>query len=253
MDLATIIGLVLAFGLVVAGIMMNSSLLIYIDIASAVIVLGGTIGAAMVNYPIGHMMSVLKVCRKTLFATMDDPKDIISRFMDYANRARREGILSLEPIIKEINDEYLKKGLQLTVDGLEPQTIQEILETEIHYLESRHETGAEILGAMGNYAPALGMIGTVIGLVAMLSTMNDPSTIGPAMAVALITTFYGALLANLVFNPMAGKLRLRSRQEVLLREMVLEGILAISKGENPRIIEEKLNSYLAPSERKIRD
>ena len=253
MDLATIIGLVLAFGLVVAGIMMNSSLLIYIDIASAVIVLGGTIGAAMVNYPIGHMMSVLKVCRKTLFATMDDPKDIISRFMDYANRARREGILSLEPIIKEIKDEYLKKGLQLTVDGLEPQTIQEILETEIHYLESRHETGAEILGAMGNYAPALGMIGTVIGLVAMLSTMNDPSTIGPAMAVALITTFYGALLANLIFNPMAGKLRLRSRQEVLLREMVLEGILAISKGENPRIIEEKLNSYLAPSERKIRD
>lgn len=253
MDLATIIGLVLAFGLVVAGIMMNSSLLLYVDIPSAVIVLGGTIGAALVNYPIGHMMSVLKVCRKTLFATMDDPKDIISRFMDYANRARREGILSLEPILKEINDEYLKKGLQLTVDGLEPQTIQEIMETEIHYLESRHETGAEILGAMGNYAPALGMIGTVIGLVAMLSTMNDPSTIGPAMAVALITTFYGALLANLVFNPMAGKLKLRSKQEVLLREMVLEGILAISKGENPRIIEEKLNSYLAPSERKTRD
>lgn len=253
MDLATIIGLVLAFGLVIAGIMMNSTLLIYIDIPSAVIVLGGTIGAALVNYPIGHMMSVLKVCRKTLFATMDDPKDIISRFMDYANRARREGILSLEPILKEIDDEYLKKGLQLTVDGLEPQTIQEIMETEIHYLESRHETGAEILGAMGNYAPALGMIGTVIGLVAMLSTMSDPSTIGPAMAVALITTFYGALLANLIFNPMAGKLKLRSRQEVLLREMVLEGILAISKGENPRIIEEKLNSYLAPSERKIRD
>lgn len=253
MDLATIIGLVLAFGLVTAGIMMNSSLLIYIDIPSVVIVLGGTIGAALVNYPLGQMLSVLKVCRKTLFATLDDPKDIISRFMDYANRARREGILSLEPIIKDIKDEYLKKGLQLTVDGLEPQTIQEILETEIHYLEQRHETGAELLVAMGGYAPALGMIGTVIGLVAMLSSMNDPSTIGPAMAVALITTFYGALLANLVFNPMAGKLKLRSKQEVLTREMILEGILAISKGENPRIIEEKLNSYLAPNERKVRE
>lgn len=253
MDLATIIGLVLAFGLVVAGIMMNSSLLIYIDIPSMVIVVGGTIGAALVNYPLGQMLSVLKVCRKTLFATLDDPKDIISKFMDYANRARREGILSLEPIIKDIQDDYLKKGLQLTVDGLEPQTIQEILETEIHYLEQRHETGAELLGALGAYAPALGMIGTVIGLVAMLSTMNDPSTIGPAMAVALITTFYGALLANLVFNPMAGKLKLRSKQEVLTREMILEGILAISKGENPRIIEEKLSSYLAPNQRKPRD
>ncbi len=253
MDLATIIGLVLAFGLVTAGIMMNSSLLIYIDIPSMVIVVGGTIGAALVNYPLGQMMSVLKVCRKTLFATLDDPKDIISRFMDYANRARREGILSLEPIIRDIKDEYLKKGLQLTVDGLEPQAIQEILETEIHYLEQRHETGAELLAAMGGYAPALGMIGTVIGLVAMLSSMNDPATIGPAMAVALITTFYGALLANLVFNPMAGKLKLRSKQEVLTREMILEGILAISKGENPRIIEEKLNSYLAPNERKTRE
>jgi chemotaxis protein MotA len=253
MDLATIIGLVLSFGLVAGGIMMGASIFIYIDIPSAVIVVGGTIGAALVNYPMGQMLGVIKVCRKTLFATMDDPKEIISRFMDYANRARREGILSLEPILKDIKDEYLKKGLQLTVDGLEPQTIQEIMETEIHYLESRHETGAEILGAMGNYAPALGMIGTVIGLVAMLKNMSDPSSIGPAMAVALITTFYGALLANLVFIPMAGKLKLRSKQEVQIREMILEGILAISKGENPRIIEEKLNSYLAPHERKTRD
>jgi chemotaxis protein MotA len=140
--------------------------------------------------------------------------------------------------------------LQLTVDGMEPQAIQEILETEIAYLEERHQTGADILATFGTYAPALGMIGTVIGLVLMLKTMNDPSSIGPSMAVALITTFYGAVLANLVFNPMAAKLKNRSKEEVLVRGMILEGILCISKGENPRIIEEKLNSYLPPKQRK---
>jgi chemotaxis protein MotA len=135
------------------------------------------------------------------------------------------------------------------VDGLEPQTIQEILETEITSLEERHESGADILSVLGTFAPAMGMIGTVIGLVKMLKTMDDPSTIGPAMAVALITTFYGAILANLVFIPLSGKLRNRSKEEILLREMILEGVLSISKGENPRIIEEKLNSYLPPKHR----
>ena len=136
------------------------------------------------------------------------------------------------------------------MDGLEPQTIQEILETEISYLEERHELGAEIAATLGMFAPAMGMIGTVIGLVQMLQTMDDPSTIGPAMAVALITTFYGAVLANLVFNPMAGKLKARNKEEVLTKEMIMQGILSISKGENPRIIEEKLSSFLAPKERK---
>lgn len=132
--------------------------------------------------------------------------------MEYANRARREGILALEPLLRDIKDDFLRKGLQLTVDGLEPQTIQEILQTEVSYLEDRHEAGANLLATMGSLAPALGMIGTVIGLVQMLQRMADPSSIGPAMAVALITTFYGALLANLLFNPMSGKLKLRSRR-----------------------------------------
>ncbi|MFP4070709.1 MAG: motility protein A, partial [Desulfovibrionales bacterium] len=158
----------------------------------------------------------------------------------------REGILSLEPLLKDIDDDFLRKGLQLTVDGLEPQTIQEILETEISYLEDRHDSGAELMTIMGTFAPAMGMIGTVIGLVQMLQTMDDPSTIGPAMAIALLTTFYGAVLANLVFIPLAGKLKTRSREEILLREMIMEGVLSISKGENPRIIEEKLNSYIPP-------
>ncbi|ABB40382.1 MotA/TolQ/ExbB proton channel [Oleidesulfovibrio alaskensis G20] len=250
MDLATILGIVISFGLVLAGILEGGSIMIFVSIPSLLIVVGGTIGATLVNYPLATVLGVMGVIKKTFNASAQSPSSIIEQFMDFANRARREGILSLEPVIKEVEDAYLRKGLQLTVDGLEPQAIQEILETEISSLESRHETGVEIINAMGAYAPALGMIGTVIGLVQMLQTMSDPSSIGPAMAVALITTFYGAVLANLVFIPMAGKLKMRSREEVTMREMQMEGILAISRGENPRIIQEKLSSYQPPKERK---
>jgi chemotaxis protein MotA len=253
MDLATIIGILMSFGLVTAAIVYGGSIIIFISIPSALIVLGGTLGATLVNYPLGRVLGVIGVIKKAFFSSLDDPAEIIDRFMDFANRARREGILSLEGMIRDLEDDYLRKGLQLTVDGLEPQTIQEIMETEIQYLEERHETGAEIMAIMGTFAPALGMIGTVIGLVQMLQTMSDPSTIGPAMAIALITTFYGALLANLVFNPLSGKLKHRSREEVLIKELMLEGILSISKGENPRIIQEKLNSYLPPGSRKSGD
>ncbi len=249
MDLATIIGIVLAFGLVIGAIVTAGSILIFIDIPSILIVLGGTVGTVLINYPLKDVFAVLGVVKNAFFAKSESPTDVITQFMEYANRARREGILSLEPIIKDLDDVFMKKGLQLTVDGLEPVAIQEILETEISYLEERHENGAELMGAFGTFAPAMGMIGTVIGLILMLQTMSDPSTIGPSMAVALITTFYGAVLANLVFLPLAGKLKLRSKEEVLIRSMVMEGILAISKGENPRIIEEKLTSYLSPKAR----
>ncbi len=253
MDLATIVGLILAFGLVGAAILFGGSPLIFINIPAAFIVLGGTMGATLVNYPLGHVLGLIGIIKQTFMTKVENPTRIIEQFMEYANKARREGILSLEPLLKTIDDQYLKKGLQLTVDGLEPQTIQEIMETEISYLEERHDTGAEILAIMGTIAPAMGMIGTVIGLVQMLQALDDPSAIGPAMAIALITTFYGALLANLVFNPMSGKLKARSREEMLAKEMMLEGILCISKGENPRIIEEKLNSYLPPKIRRITD
>lgn len=253
MDLATVIGIALAFGLVVSGIMSGSSLMVFVDVPSMLIVGGGTLGATLVNYPLPHMLGVLRVFKQAFLTKSQSPAQIITQFMEYANRARREGILALEPLLRDIKDDFLRKGLQLTVDGLEPQTIQEILQTEVSYLEDRHEAGANLLATMGSVAPALGMIGTVIGLVQMLQRMSDPSSIGPAMAVALITTFYGALLANLVFNPMSGKLKLRSKEEVLVREMIVEGVLSISKGENPRIIEEKLNSYLPPKERRRTD
>ena len=253
MDLATILGIVISFGLVIASLVMGGSPAVFINLPSALIVIGGTIGATLINYPLKNVIGVIGVIKNTFFYRLDSPSKIIDQFLEYAQKARKEGILSLEPVLKEIDDEYLRKGLQLTVDGMEPEIIREILETEINYLEERHEIGAEVLSIMGSFAPAMGMIGTVIGLIQMLQTMSDPSTIGPAMAVALITTFYGAVLANLVFNPMAGKLRTRHKEEVLIRELILEGILSISKGENPRIIEEKLNSYIPPKERKKKE
>ena len=251
MDFATLLGMILSFGLVGAAIASGSSLMLFIDTASMLIVFGGTLGATLTHYPLGTALSVGKIIRKTLVGKTPSTSGILNQFLDLAHRARREGILSLEPIITNMKDPYLKKGLKLTIDGLEPESIQAIMEAEINNVEARHQVGIDLLSAMGSYAPALGMIGTVIGLVQMLQTMSDPSTIGPAMAIALITTFYGAILANLVCLPMVGKLKHRSKEEILIMEMQMEGVLGISRGENPRIIEEKLSSFQPPKERKI--
>ncbi|RQD72968.1 motility protein A [Desulfonatronospira sp. MSAO_Bac3] len=253
MDISTVLGIVIAFGLFITAITLGGSPAVFINFPAALIVLGGTIGATMVNYPLGHVLGLVGVIKHAFMKKVEDPASITEQFIQYANKARREGILSLEPVIKEVDDPYLKKGLQLTVDGMEPQTIQEIMETEISHIEDRHQTGADILGAMGAFAPAMGMIGTIIGLVLMLQDLDDPAAIGPAMAIALITTFYGVILANVLFVPMSGKLKTRSKEEILVKEMMLEGILCISKGENPRIIEEKFNSYLPPKIRRSSD
>ena len=252
MDLATLLGMFISFSLMLIAMGSgDTSPLIFVDMPSAMIVFGGTIGAILTHYPLSTVLSVGKIIRKVLVGQTPSTSSIIDQFMDLANRARREGILSLESIVSGLKDPYLKKGLQLTVDGLEPESIQAIMEAEINSVEARHETGVELMSALAAYAPALGMIGTVIGLVQMLQNMSDPSTIGPAMAVALITTFYGAVLANLVFLPMVGKLKHRSKEEILIMEMQMEGVLAISRGENPRIIEEKLSSFQPPKERKV--
>ena len=171
---------------------------------------------------------------------------MIANFVSLAGVARREGILALETSINDIHDEFMRKGMQLSIDGLEPISIKDILDTEIINIQERHKLGAEIFTTIGTFAPALGMIGTLIGLVQMLQTMEDPSTIGPSMAVALLTTFYGALIANIFCLPLAGKLRNRSTEEVMMKELMAEGILSIAKGDNPRLLEQKLNAFLSP-------
>ncbi len=249
MDLATIVGLIAAFGLMVTAIMQGSSLLVFIDIAALTIVIGGTFGTVLVHFPFGDILGAVKVASKAFMHKSHAPTDTISRLITYAGKARKEGILSLQSVMNDIDDEFFLKGLQMAVDGQEPEALKEMLEREIEYVMERHDKGAEIFSTFAAYSPAMGMIGTLIGLVQMLQTMDDPSTIGPAMAVALLTTFYGAIIANIIANPIAGKLKLRSASEVLNKTLVTEGMKAILEGENPRLMEQRLHAFVAPKER----
>jgi chemotaxis protein MotA len=166
--------------------------------------------------------------------------------MEFSNKARKEGILSLQGMMEQISDDFLLKAVQMAVDGQEPDTLRHMLNTEISYIQERHGSGAAIFTALATYAPAMGMVGTLIGLVQMLQNMSDPNSIGPAMAVALLTTFYGAVIANVVCTPMTGKLKHRSASEVLLKTIIIEGMQSIMNGENPRIMEQKLHAFIAP-------
>lgn len=246
MDLATIIGLLATFGLVIAAIMIGSPITVFIDIPSVLIVFGGTMGCTLIHYPFKEIASALNVGKKTIFVQEMPINALITQLMEYANKARKEGILALQGAMEKVEDDFLKKAMQMAVDGQEPATLREMLNTEIEYIQMRHEHGAAIFTTLGTYAPAMGMIGTLIGLVQMLQSLSDPSAIGPAMAVALITTFYGAVIANVVCLPMAGKLRGRSTSEVLVKTLVIEGMQSILSGENPRIMEQKLHAFIAP-------
>ena len=244
MDIGTIIGLFLAFGLIILG--MGAFVGAFINFPSLLIVIGGTLGAIFIFFPMDQIVGLGGIVKNVFFAKTQQVSTLIATIIDYAGRARREGILSLQNVSNEVDNAFFVKGIGLVVDGVEESVIDEILPTEIDFLEERHKNGADMLTSMGALAPAFGMIGTLIGLVIMLQNLADTSAIGPAMAVALITTFYGALLANVVFIPFAGKLRARSSQEVLLMRITMEGVLAISQGNNPRVVEQKLNSFLAP-------
>lgn len=249
MDIATILGIISAFGLVIVAIAFGGGISLFINVPSLMIVMGGTLGATMINYPIKDVFGAVKVVKNVFFSKTYNSEALSGQFVEYASKARREGILALEPHVKEIDYEFFRKGLQLSVDGLEPQAIGEILETEVAAMRDRHQLGAEIFATMGMFSPALGMIGTLIGLVQMLQSMSDPDSIGPAMAVALLTTFYGSVLANLVFMPIAGKLKTRSREETRIMDMIITGVTSITNGDNPRILEQKLLVYMPPSQR----
>lgn len=249
MDIATIVGIISCIGLLVVSMSMGVGLSAFYDLPSILIVMGGTACATMINYPLRDCLNTLAVIKNAFITRPMTIGEIITGFTAFSARARREGILSLDSHIQEISDPFLKQGLQLAVDGLDPPAITEILETEIAFQESRHRLGADIFQAMGNFAPAFGMMGTLIGLIAMLRQLEDPSSIGPAMSMALVTTFYGVLLANMIFIPISGKLRARSQDEIMIKEIILQGILSLCRGDNPRIIEQKLHAFLPPSAR----
>lgn len=250
MDIGTIGGIVAGLALVGWAILSKSPLGKFIDPGSIVIVVGGAFSALFVAFPLQNVLGVGKVFGKAMKNPEFDPGQIISKVIDLANVARREGLLALEEAVDDVKDEFLKKGVMLIVDGTDPELVKNILETDLGNVMERHSKGKGLFDQMGSLLPAFGMVGTLVGLVIMLNNLSDPSSIGPAMAIALLTTFYGSLFANLIFIPIANKLSIKSKEEVLIREIMIEGLLSIQAGENPRIIEEKLKAFLSPSVRK---
>lgn len=253
MDIATIIGIGLGGTFVVISILLSGSLMTFVNIPSVMVVVGGTIAGVITANSMKAVTNIIRVVMNTLFTSDDSAEEVIQLLVKFAERARREGILALEKQMEEVQDVFLKNGIQLAVDGTEPELLKDIMETELFYLEQRHEKGANQIQAFGDFAPAWGMLGTLIGLVLMLANLDDPDALGPGMAVALITTFYGSLLANMLFLPMVIKLKDKSADEVLLRQLMIQGILSIQSGDNPRIVEQKLNSFIAPGERMMKE
>jgi chemotaxis protein MotA len=250
MDLATVIGIVVGFSLVIIAMATGGGIEYFVNAPSAMIVLGGTTGAILVNYPLRDVLGVMKVAKNAFVARLPQETEVIAAILFLSRLARRQGMLSLEAKLEDKSfDPFLKKAIMLVIDGLSPEEVRRILLTEIEAIEERHRLGADIFSSMGNFAPAMGLMGTLIGLVNMLIHMNDPAQIGPSMAIALITTFYGVILANLVFLPIAGKLRNISAQELLVKELIIEGVFSIQAGDNPRILEQKLNSFISPTAR----
>lgn len=251
MDIATIAGIVAGFLLLILTILPGGSAGTFVDIPSFLVVFGGSTAATLVNFPMNQVVATFKVAAKTFRSQDNQAVAVVTQFSEYAKIARRDGILALDHLLKEEEEPFIRIGLEMAVDGTEPDTILDIMETEVDSLIDRHKIGQGIFTALGSYAPAFGMIGTLIGLVKMLGDLDDPDNIGPSMAIALITTFYGAVLGNLIYLPMAGKLKNISASEVNYKRMIIEGVLAIQRGVHPKNIERKLLNYLAPKDRNL--
>ncbi|MBQ3516959.1 MAG: motility protein A [Lachnospiraceae bacterium] len=253
MDLASIIGLVVAFAMMMLGIMTGddgvAGIKYFWDFKSVLITFGGAFFSTMAAYSMKDYIAGLKSFLLIFKTPAQNIPEMITKIIDLSNVARKEGLLSLEEVASELDDEFLKKGILLIVDGTDPELVRAILETELISTEERHKKKISFWQDLGSMGPAWGMIGTLIGLILMLQKMNDASAIGPAMSVALITTLYGSVLANWICSPVSNKLKAYNADEIMLKEIMIEGLLSIQAGENPRVIEEKLKSFLAPVER----
>jgi chemotaxis protein MotA len=249
MDFATIGGLVVTAALIVMAILDGSTLGVFADTPSFLIVVCGSISIMFVCFPASHVKNAIAIGKKAMTAEVRNPEQVLQLMREMSARARREGVLVLEDMASDQEDEFLKKGIQMVVDGHEPSAIEEVLYNEIDKITERHKDGADFYEQWGTYAPAMGMIGTLIGLVQMLQALDDPAAIGPAMAIALLTTLYGSILANVVALPMAHKLQVRSGEELAEKNLIVQGLLSILAGESPRFLVDRLNAQLPPSER----
>ena len=242
MDLATIIGLAGGIVIVGAAIVLGGDPLIFVNVPSLLIVFGGTIFIAMTKFGLSQFLGAMKVAGKAFIFKLDDTSEMIGKIGELANVARKGGLLSLEQ--QEVDNDFLKGGIQLLVDGHDPDVVKRMLNKDRDLTVSRHETGQKIFVAMADVAPAMGMIGTLVGLVQMLSNMDDPKSIGPAMAVALLTTLYGAMIATMFCSPIADKLKLRAGEEGIMKSLIIDALIAIQAGQNPRVINSMLERYL---------
>lgn len=249
MDIATIIGLLAGSGLILWGMLSGASIKMFVDYPSMAIVLGGAAATSLISFPLQDVFKVAKVVKHTLLFKARNQTELIKELVHYAEVARRDGILSLENSVREMDDEFLVSGIQMAVDGTDPELIEAVLDSEIEAVEDRHAQGKALFDNIGRFAPAFGMIGTLIGLVKMLANMDDPSKIGAGMAVALLTTMYGALVANLVALPLAEKLGRRSAEEIMIKNIIMRGVMAIQSGDNPRVVEQKLMTFLPVAKR----
>jgi chemotaxis protein MotA len=248
MDLASVIGLLLASVLIVVAIAIapGASFGAFIDYPSVMVVFGGAFAAVMICYPLKNTLMMVALIKKVFLNRIDHVPTLIETLVSLAETARRDGLLALENRLSEIDNPFIVLGIQMAVDGTRPEVIEDVLRTELDAVATRHRDGKGVLDAMGRFAPAFGMIGTLLGLIIMLGNMSDPSSIGSGMAVALLTTLYGALAANVVFLPFAEKLGFLNKQELLAMEIIVRGIMGIQSGDNPRVIEQKLNTFLPP-------
>ncbi|MHC4532622.1 MAG: motility protein A [Planctomycetota bacterium] len=249
MDIATIIGVLLGFIVIIGAIAVGGGWQSFIHVPSMAITLGGMLCATLIHFSLPQFLGIFSVIKKTIIAKIPPQSELIQKMVNFAAINRRDGALALEQEIPNLDNSFFIKGLQMLVDGRDPEQIRDFMSIEVQYLQDRHSTGKKILEFMGAAAPAFGMIGTLIGLVQMLRSLDSPDAIGGGMAVALLTTFYGALAANLIFIPLAGKLGIYSKAETTTIEMIIEGICSISQGDNPTVVREKLQSFISQGRR----
>ena len=247
MDIATLVGFILAYVIIGGAISLGGPFILFVNAPSMLVVIGGTFAVTLMRITLGDFLGSFKIALKGFLYKLDAPQNLIDESVELANVARKEGILALEG--REISNDFLEKGIGLCIDGHAPEVVKNLLSKEINMSIERHTIGADMFKAMAVYAPAMGMIGTLIGLVQMLSNMSDPAAIGPAMAVALLTTLYGAIIANAFASPLAEKLILISGYEKRNRNLILESIAGIQEGTNPRVLKQLLNAYLPESKR----
>jgi len=246
-DLATLVGIVGALGIVVAAMVLGGDLGIFLNVPSILIVVGGSLLVVLIKFTLPQFLAAGKVAAKAFIYRSVMPEEIISETVELADVARKGGLLALEE--KEVSIPFMQRGIQLLVDGHDPEVVKELLHKEADLTTERHEFGAKIFRALGEVGPSMGMIGTLVGLVQMLSNMSDPKAIGPAMAVALLTTLYGAMMATIIALPIADKLENRKDEEALNQSLIIAGLLAIQSGQNPRVIEQMLRNYLPEKKR----